>query len=198
MDETDGPPPEPTFTSVSAVVTAGELGRSWHEGCPVAVGDLRRLELTHWDDTGQAVTGMLVLHRDHVEAVVTVFGALFDAGFPVHSMQPITEFDGDDNLSMAANNTSAFNCRKIDGLPGTWSRHAYGGAIDINPLVNPWVRGARVDPPEGERYVDRTLDIAGLIVAGDVVTTAFAEVGWGWGGDWTSAKDYQHFSATGH
>ena len=98
---------------------------------------------------------------------------------------------------MRANNTSAFNCREIDGRPGVWSQHAFGGAVDINPLVNPWVRGGRVDPPEGAPFVDRDASVAGLIVAGDAVTDAFADVGWGWGGDWANALDYQHFSHNG-
>ena len=112
-------------------------------------------------------------------------------------MQPIDVYGGDDQASMADNNTSAFNCREVDGAPGVWSQHAYGGAIDINPLVNPWVQGSRVDPVSGAAYADRNLDAQGMVRAGDVVTEAFASVGWGWGGDWTRSKDYQHFSWNG-
>lgn len=184
----------PTFTSAIRGAEAADLGGSWRAGCPVAVEDLRWLDLVHWNGDGESATGSIVVHADHADAVVEVFGRLFDAGFPIHSMRPITEFDGDDNASMRANNTSAFNCREIDGRPGVWSQHAYGGAIDINPLVNPWVRGGRVDPPEGAAYVERNPEVTGLIVAGDVVTQAFADIGWGWGGDWTSTLDYQHFS----
>ncbi|MEZ5167987.1 MAG: M15 family metallopeptidase [Acidimicrobiales bacterium] len=155
------------------------------------------IELPHWDDSGDVRDGALVVHADHVDAIIRVFGRLFDARFPIHSMQPITAFAGEDDASMAANNTSAFNCREIAGRPGVWSQHAYGGAIDINPLVNPWVRGSQVDPPAGAPYVDRTVDVAGLIRRGDVVTSAFADVGWGWGGDWSGALDYQHFSWNG-
>ena len=189
-------PPEPTFTAASRTTTAAELGVSWREGCPVAVEDLRWLELAHWDDEGFATTGVLVVHADHVDDVVTVFERLFDARFPIRSMRPITDFDADDDASMRANNSSAFNCRLISGTD-RWSQHAYGGAIDINPLVNPWVRGSQVDPPEGAEYLDRTLDTPGLIKAGDVVTQAFADIGWGWGGDWNSSLDYQHFSHNG-
>ena len=189
--------PEPVFTSSIEPVSADQLGVSWRAGCPVAPEDLRRIELTHWDDGGVATTGALVVHADHADDVATVFERLFAAGFPVHSMKPIVEFAGDDEASMRANNTSAFNCREIDGRPGVWSQHAFGGAVDINPLVNPWVRGGRVDPPEGAPFVDRDASVAGLIVAGDAVTGAFADVGWGWGGDWANALDYQHFSHNG-
>jgi len=187
-------PPEPVFVADVRETTKEELGGSWTDGCPVAVSDLRWIDLSHWDDDGRVLTGSIVVHSDHADDVVTVFSAMFDAAFPVHSMRPITEFESDDSLSMTANNTSAFNCREIDGRPGVWSQHAYGGAIDINPLVNPWVRGSRVDPPEGATFVDRDASVPGLIVAGDAVTDAFAAIGWGWGGDWTSTLDYQHFS----
>ncbi len=187
----------PAFGAVVQEVSEVELGTSWRPACPVAVEDLRRLDLVHWDGEGNAVNGVLVVHADHADDVVTAFAALFEAGFPIHSMRPITDFDADDDASMRANNTSAFNCREIAGRPGVWSQHAYGGAVDINPLVNPWVRGSRVDPPEGAAYVERDPAVDGLIVAGDAVTRAFADVGWGWGGDWTSTKDYQHFSHNG-
>lgn len=193
---TTSEPPEPAFTANARRTDADELGVSWREGCPVAVEDLRWVELGHWDYAGNATTGALVVHADHVDDVTEVFGRLFEARFPIESIRPITDFDGDDNASMRANNSSAFNCRVIDGT-SRWSQHAYGGAIDINPLVNPWVRGDRVDPPEGEAYVDRDATVPGLIVAGDVVTEAFASVGWGWGGDWNTTLDYQHFSHNG-
>lgn len=189
--------PLPAFRAVVRDVSESELASSWRAGCPVAVEDLRRLDLVHWDDEGNAVNGVLVVHAAHADDMVTVFAALFDAGFPIHSMRPITDFDGDDDASMQANNTSAFNCREIAGRPGVWSQHAHGGAVDINPLVNPWVRGSRVDPPEGASSVERDPTVDGLIVAGDAVTSAFADIGWGWGGDWTSTKDYQHFSHDG-
>ncbi len=177
-------------------VTVDELGTSWREDCPVGLADLRRMRVPHHDLAGEVVEGELIVHHAAVESLVQVFGRLFDAGFPIESMRPITEFDGDDNRSMAANNSSAFNCRVIEGT-SRWSEHAYGMAIDINPLINPWVRGSQVDPPGGADYLDRTGEIPGLITAEGVVVAAFAEVGWGWGGDWTNSLDYQHFSASG-
>lgn len=189
-------PPEPVFASSVRSTSVEELGVSWRPDCPVPVEDLRWLELAHWDMGGEVRDGVLVVHVDHVESVVTVFERLFDARFPIERMDPITAFDADDNASMRANNSSAFNCRVIAGT-NRWSQHAYGGAIDINPLLNPWVRGSEVDPPEGAAYLDRDADVPGLIRAGDVVTQAFAEVGWGWGGDWSSSLDYQHFSHNG-
>jgi hypothetical protein len=98
---------------------------------------------------------------------------------------------------MAANNTSAFNCRKVSGSR-RWSEHAYGRAIDVNPLRNPYVtRGGRVSPPAGRPYANRSLRAAGMIHGGDRVVRAFATAGWEWGGHWSGSRDYQHFSSTG-
>lgn len=188
---------ELAFTASVHEVSTEELGASWRDGCPVDVADLRRIDMAHHDGDGGVTRGSLVVHADHVDDLIGVFERLYEAGFPIERMEPVSAFDADDDASMAANNTSAFNCREIAGRPGVWSQHAYGGAVDINPLVNPWVRGTRVDPPGGAEYVDRDLDVPGLIRAGDVVTEAFAAIGWGWGGDWSASKDYQHFSHDG-
>ena len=115
--------PEPIFTSTIRPTDPTELGASWREGCPVPVEDLRWVELAHWDYEGNPTVGVLVVHADHVDDVVAVFEQLFDGRFPIESMRPITEFDGDDNASMRANNSSAFNCRVIDGTD-RWSQHA--------------------------------------------------------------------------
>jgi poly-gamma-glutamate synthesis protein (capsule biosynthesis protein) len=177
-------------------VTAEELGASWRQGCPVAPGDLRALTVRHMDSGGNIATGRLIVHADWAAELGTVFEHLFQHGFPIDRIEPVSIYDADDDLSMAANNTSAFNCRTVAGT-NRWSEHAYGRAVDINPLVNPWVRGSRVEPPGGSDYVDRDPSVPGLIVDGDVVVEAFASIGWGWGGHWSSTKDYQHFSATG-
>ena len=96
---------------------------------------------------------------------------------------------------MAADNTSAFNCRPVAG-PDRWSEHSYGRAIDLNPVENPWVRGTAVAPPAGAAFVTRE-PAPGVILPDDVVVRAFAAAGWSWGGSWESPVDYQHFSTTG-
>ena len=111
-------------------------------------------------------------------------------------MVPIDAYGGDDQASMRANNTSGFNCRYVSGT-SRLSQHALGLAVDVNPLVNPYVTGAAVDPPEGAPYADRSRDDPGMIHAGDAVVQAFAAQGWKWGGYWSSGKDYQHFSSSG-
>lgn len=180
-------------------VTAANQARvasTWRPGCPVGTSDLRLITAGHLTDGGRITTGELVIHQIDAADLVTVLGTLFDGRFPIHRMDVIDVFGGDDLASMRANNTSGFNCRTVAGT-STWSQHASGRAVDVNPLVNPWVRGDVVDPPEGAPYVVRDPSVPGLIVPGDVATRAFAAIGWGWGGDWRTTKDYQHFSATG-
>jgi poly-gamma-glutamate synthesis protein (capsule biosynthesis protein) len=129
--------------------------------------------------------------------VVSVFRTLFEGKFPIRRMELVDAFEGDDGRSMAADNTSAFNCRSVTGNPGVWSEHSYGTAIDLNPLENPYVVGGHVEPPAGTRFTDRSLQSPGMIHGGDVVDRAFAAIGWSWGGRWSSPRDYQHFSRSG-
>jgi hypothetical protein len=179
-----------------ADVQAAMTGSSWRPGCPVGLDDLRLLELSYWDLGGVPRTGRLVVHRQHADAVLGAFRQLFEARFPIERMEIVDAFGADDDASMAANNTSAFNCRTVSGT-SSWSEHAYGHAVDVNPRFNPWVTAGRVDPPNGADYVDRSQQRPGMIHEGDVVVQAFADIGWTWGGTFARAKDYQHFSATG-
>jgi hypothetical protein len=128
--------------------------------------------------------------------MVRVFRALYEARFPVQRLRTVEQYGSDDDASMAANNTSAFNCRPVAGGTG-WSEHAYGAALDVNPVQNPYVRGSTVEPEAGRAYLDRSHVRPGMVVAGDLVVRAFAAVGWEWGGDFRTLKDYQHFSASG-
>lgn len=191
------PPPSPApppFTSEVRPVTATELGRSWRPGCPVGPADLSLVRLTHWDFEGRVRGGRLVVHDAVAAEVVTVFTTLYRERFPIRLMQPVDAYDGDDAASMAADNTSGFNCRRaVTEGAASWSTHAYGRAVDVNPVENPYLFGGRVLPPAGAGYVDRSTYRPGMAVPGGVPVRAFAAVGWSWGGEWTS-PDYQHFS----
>jgi hypothetical protein len=173
------------------------MSHSWHRGCPVRLKDLRFLSLSYWGFDGRVHMGELVVNERVAGDVVRVFGLLFRDRFPISRMVLVDEYGGDDDRSMAANNTSAFNCRAVTG-GASFSEHSYGWAIDINPIQNPCVTAAgTVLPPDGVAFVDRSRNAKGMIHAGDVVVGAFASIGWGWGGAWSSLKDYQHFSQTG-
>jgi hypothetical protein len=169
---------------------------SWRAGCPVGLGSLRYLTVRHWGFDHRPHDGELVLNADAVIPMLHVLRALWDMRYPVRRMQLIDDYGGSDDASLAADNTSMFNCRPVAGT-SRWSEHAFGRAIDIDPVENPYVAGPHVSPPAEAAFLDRTQARPGLIRAGDAVVRAFAEVGWGWGGDFASTKDYQHFSASG-
>jgi hypothetical protein len=171
-------------------------GSSWHEGCPVGLGALRLVRLTYVGFDGEPHRGRLVVHRRWAGGIVEVFGRLYAGGFAIRRIRLVDRYGADDRESMRHDNTSAFNCRYVAGTT-TWSQHAYGRAIDINPVENPYVDGARVSPARGRRYLDRSNVRPGMVVERDLVWRAFRRIGWEWGGTWTSAQDYQHFSATG-
>ncbi len=184
----------PEFSGVVSTVSADDLGVSWREGCPIGPDQLRLLTVSFVDFESKAQTGELVVHAEDAEALVGVFERLYESRYPIQSMRTIDEFEGSDDASMEANNTSAFNCRSAVGS-GSWSRHAYGRAIDFNPLVNPYVKGALVLPPIGQPFTDRdTIHNPALIRDGDVVVKSFDDIGWFWGGRWKTVLDYQHFS----
>ncbi len=159
-------------------------------------GELRLVKVTHWGFDGAVHSGELIVHHTHAEGVLGVFQSLFSAGFPIEEMRPVGDFDETQLELPGQNNTSGFNCRVIEGTT-TWSEHAKGLAIDLNPQQNPFIDGTVIDPPDAERYVDRTLTDPGMIQPDDLVVRAFESIGWLWGGDWTAKKDYHHFSATG-
>ena len=179
-----------------APVTAERLGASHRAGCPVAVSDLRLVRLSHWGFDGRPRRGELVVAAAQAGAVVEVFRQLHAARFPVARMVTVEQYGGDDDASMAANNTSAYNCRTTTGGTG-FSEHAYGTALDVNPVQNPYVRGTTVLPAAGRAYLDRGDVRAGMVARDDVVVRAFRAAGWGWGGDFSTIKDYQHFSLSG-
>lgn len=159
-------------------------------------GELRAVNVSHWGYDGQVHAGRLIVAAGQADRIVAVFRDIYEARFPIERMVPIDAYGGDDQASMRANNTSGFNCRYVAGTTKL-SQHAFGRAVDVNPLVNPYVKGSSVDPPEGAPYADRSRNDKGMIHAGDAVVDAFAAQGWSWGGYWSSGQDYQHFSASG-
>jgi hypothetical protein len=185
-----------------SIVTGREAVRkrvrySWRRGCPVGPVELRLLRADFWGFDGRVHTGELIVHRDHARRMLGVLGKLFKARYPIQQLKLVDVYRADDDRSMAANNTSGFNCRRVSGSR-SWSEHAFGRAIDLNPLRNPYVtRGGRVSPPAGRPYANRARRAAGMIHANDVVVRAFAAAGWRWGGYWSGSRDYQHFSSTG-
>lgn len=164
----------------------------WRPGCPVGLNDLRVIRVTHWTFERTTRTGRLVVHRDVAGPVVRIMRRLHAARVPIRWMVPIERFDGSDFRSIEADNTSAFNCRYVDGSR-RWSLHAYGRAIDINPIENPYVSRGRTSHRRSIPYINRR-PRPGMAVEGRAIVRAFTAEGWDWGGRWYGDRDYQHFS----
>jgi hypothetical protein len=193
------PPYSSTIARIGPDLRRRMIGTSHDPAtCPVPLTALRRLTMSYVDFNGEPQSGVMVVHRDVARDVVGVFSTLYETGFQIRQMRVIDAFGGDDNASMAANNSSGYNCRPVAGTD-TFSDHAFGKAVDINPVQNPYVLGGgEVQPPDGRRFVDVDrspgADTArGVIGSDDVVTRSFARIGWAWGGLF-SQPDYQHFS----
>jgi hypothetical protein len=189
---------QPPFAHSVSRVTAAQLPYSWHPGCPVVPAQLRRVRLSYWGFDRRAHKGAVIVNVSAVGDVVRVFRRLYAARFPIRRLRPIDAYRGVDEHSLAADNTAAFNCRYVIGPgPKRWSVHAYGLAIDVNPVENPYIESGRVHPKAGRAYLNRKRVRPGMAVQGGLLVRAFAAVAWQWGGRWTSSPDYQHFSQTG-
>lgn len=166
---------------------------TWRPGCPVGRKDLRRLEIDYVRFDGEVDRGVLVAHRDSIRDLADILGVMYQQGFPLERMMPVERFGGDVNRSLAANNTSAFNCRKPGQInaPVRESPHANGRAIDINPVQNPW-RDPRCGcwNPAGGKGT-RSLEGPGVIRKGSPVVALFEERGWVWQN--IDVADYMHF-----
>ncbi len=194
------PPPGGRFVGrVSAITPSirARMGTSYSPGCPVALSDLRYVTVSFHGFDDAAHTGELVLAESAADDLVRVFRRLFRAGYPIEEMRLPATTDLEAPPTGDGNNTAAFVCRPTTGQSSGFSAHAYGLAIDVNPFLNPYVRGDLVLPERASAYLDRARVRPGMIEPGDVVVRAFAAIGWSWGGDFSSLKDYQHFSATG-
>jgi hypothetical protein len=186
-------------------------GLSWHPGCPVPIESLRLLRVKYLGFDGAEHEGQIVVHAKLADEVLEIFREIFEAGFPIARMQTIEDFGGSDELSMAANNSSGFNCRANATTGQGYSKHSYGFAVDINPIQNPYAKPQvdisgkllhpiddaleppRVEPEAGRAFLDRREPKPGMIIKGDAVYRAFTRRGWTWGGDFEGRTDYQHF-----
>ncbi|MCW2848134.1 MAG: family peptidase [Marmoricola sp.] len=182
---------------VTTPAPADVIARStWKPGCPVAAGDLSWVRVAFWGFDQRRHTGELLVNRSAAADLVQAFGQLYAARFPIEEMR-ITRLDELDVPPTGdGNNTGAFNCRVTVGAT-TYSQHAYGLAVDVNPFQNPYLKGDLVLPELASSYRDRGFVRPGMITAGGPVVRAFDSIGWTWGGTWSSLKDLQHFSANG-
>jgi len=200
------PLPGNGFASSVVPVPDDVLARStWTAECPVEADDLRWVRLAFWGFDGRRHTGELLVNADAADAMVQVFGQLYTAHFPLEELRITRAEELDAEPTGDGNNTGGFNCRPLQGTT-TWSEHAHGRAVDVNPFQNPYIKppnakgvpGDMLIPELSSAFLDRSRQGPGMIRPGDTVVQAFAAVGWIWGGSWQKSKDYMHFSANGH
>ena len=195
--KTAKPKPKKFAATITKIKKKSQVKHSWHAGCPVPLSGLRMIEMTYRGFDHDTHTGRMVVAAGAAHDVVKVFKRLYKQKYPIKRMKPVDAYDGSDYKSIDADNTSAFNCRSATGS-SSWSEHAYGKAIDVNPCENPYVEADGTSAHKHcRKYNDRSRHDKGLIHAGDPTVDAFASIGWGWGGIWSGARDYQHFSASG-
>lgn len=189
------PPPDDGYHSTISEIDdeiRERMGETWHPDCPVGLEDLRYLTMSFWGFAGGHHTGEMIVHASVAEDVVSVFERLHEARFPIEEMRIVTTADLHAPATGDGNTTAAFVCRSVRA-GSSWSEHAKGLAIDLNPFQNPYVRGDIVVPELASAYLDREWHRRGMVQPGDLVTEAFADIGWSWGGEWSS-PDLMHFS----
>ena len=187
-----------------APVRAELNGRYWHAGCPVALSQLRLLTVTHWGFDGRTHVGQLVVRDTAAAPLGRVFARLYALHFPIRHMRLSDGYGPAASQPADGDVTASFECRQAVPSPctggtgtGSWSEHAYGEAVDLNPVENPYVGCGMTRDRTALSYLDRSRVRAGMVTP--QVIQIFSDIGWGWGGSWTgSTKDYMHFSATGH
>ncbi len=205
-EPTPEPTPEPvnrrgTAEAIPDTVRASMQGKSMKSNATISFDDLRYLTVPHYDFNYNIVTGHLVVADDLAEETLDIFAELFDAKYPIERMELIDKYNADDFTSIEYNNTSAFNYRPVSTGTGKLSNHAFGRAIDINPQQNPYVYRNGTGAHENAREFwkrdvskwSREIDRAAYIGNDTEIYRIFKKYGWTWGGDWSSAKDYQHF-----
>jgi hypothetical protein len=190
------PPPDGRFHASVRPVPPDVAARStWHAGCPVTLDDLRYVTVSFWGFDDRAHTGELLVHRTAADAVAGVFRVMFDTRFPLEDMHVTTPAELDAPDTGDGNPTGGFVCRATRGS-SSWSQHAYGLAVDVNPFHNPYWRNGRLLPGLASTYLDRAAPRPGMVAPSGEVAAAFGEMGWRWGGSW-SQPDYMHFSSDG-
>jgi hypothetical protein len=190
------------LTSLPAALEQEMRGTTWKPGCPVSLTDLRLMTVSYWGFDARPHLGPLVVNESVATDLVWVFRQLFDHRFPIHNVKLAREFHpNQENHDTPGDPTAAFNCRPVVTPTGpsatTFSQHAYGLAVDINPIENPFVLDGYVRNRYSRPYRDRSKQAPGMIQDGDIVVRSFEAIGWGWGGHWSTGQDYMHFSQTG-
>ncbi len=192
-----------TYQKISSEMKSQMTGKSYPKtGAGLSFSELREVSVRYYNFKGKVKSGTLIVNRKIALKTAKIFYQLYRIRYPIQRIQPVDVYDADDRRSMEANNTSAFNYRRVEGSRKL-SMHGRGLAIDLNPRINPCIRNGRVDPPNGKAYSKRSVKKCKgkykkyMIHRNDRVYKIFKKYGFKWGGDWKSLKDYQHFEYAG-
>ena len=200
--------PQPFHSSIQPlspqVRTQLKTAGVWHVGCPVSLSQLRLLSVSHWGFDRQVHTGQLVVNRTAAGKLAIVFRRLYALRFPIRHMQLSDAYGPRSAQPSDGDISGSFECREAVPSPcsggkgtGSWSQHAFGLAVDLNPIENPYVGCGRTRKGASRPYLNRSRLRPGMVTP--AVVRAFASIGWGWGGAWSgTTKDYMHFSSSGH
>lgn len=192
------PPRHDAFSARLEPAPKDVLRRSTYEPkCPISAADLSYVRMSFWGFDHETHTGEMLVNSSVARALVGVFRRLYRVRFPIEELRITTEHDLRTHPTGDGNYSGSFECRPVTA-GSSWSQHAYGLAVDVDPFQNPYVRPGLVVPELASAYENRARVRPGMIEPGGPVVTAFASIGWKWGGDWNSLKDYMHFSANGH
>ncbi|CAN5140016.1 hypothetical protein BH23ACT9_BH23ACT9_26410 [soil metagenome] len=193
------PPPAPDAPFAATIEPLSDeiVARStWTPECPVSREQLRYLTVSFWGFDERPHTGEIIVNADWAQAIADIFGQLYDERYPIEEMRVVASAELEGIPTGDGNVTSGFVCRSVRGST-TWSQHAHGLAVDINPFLNPYLRGNRILPELAGAYLDRSHERPGMLYPGSTAVQAFDAIGWGWGGRWGSLIDWMHFSANG-
>lgn len=174
-------------------------GKSYKDNCTVPMNDLRYIRCLHVNAEGQTLEGEMIVNKKIARQVKEILYQLYVNRYPIERMRLIDHWDANDEQSMRANNSSAFNFRFISHTKKV-SKHGLGLAVDINPLYNPYHKQLKdgtevVEPATGKPYLNRKKAFKYKITANDLCCRLFKKYGFSWGGNWKRMKDYQHFEA---
>ena len=189
---------------LSPAVRAQVARDAWHQGCPVGLSGLRVLTVSYHGFDGRTHSGQLIVRAAAAAPLSRIFRRLYALHFPIRHMRLADAYGSARSRPADGDVSASFECRQAVPSPcvggtgtGAWSEHAFGEAVDLNPVENPYVGCGQSRDPATRRFFDRAHHRKGMVTA--AVVRAFASIGWGWGGSWSgSTKDYMHFSASGH
>ena len=191
-----------TIQPLSPAERAELGGQFWHTSCPVPLSGLRLLTVSYWDFGRDIQTGELVVNRSAAAPLAKVFRQLYRLQFPIRHMRFVDVYGPKRTQPADRDISGSFECRRAVPSPcgtgtGNWSQHAFGLAVDLNPIENPYTGCGRTREPSSLPYLNRSKVRRGMVTP--AVVRAFRSIGWGWGGSWPgSTKDYMHFSSSGH